>query len=212
MCSMGFQHFLLPSKLVGRDRTAVCRAVFDPAKPKGEVLLRRVVPQEVMEVADLRSRVFGGPDSEINRRRNIYNAITNRIATGSVACFVAVSRPSNVIVGSVDATLYNDKGNLVKYSNAFISKERKVIYISSMAVDLSHRKQGVGQSLLRTVVNLATEVVAEEILLHVERDNVAAQSLYTSAGFENLIITPSMEWLNFGIPEHEEPRRLHLNG
>mmetsp|Transcript_588 Transcript_588/g.1192 ORF Transcript_588/g.1192 Transcript_588/m.1192 type:complete len:82 (+) Transcript_588:1174-1419(+) len=80
-----------------------------------------------------------------------------------------------------------------------------------MAVDSSHRKEGIGRSLLRTVINLATEVVAEEILLHVERDNLAAQSLYASAGFENLIITPSMEWLNFGIPEHEEPRRLQLN-
>ncbi len=56
-------------------------------------------------------------------------------------------------------------------------------HISDIAVREAYRRQGMGELLLISVINLATELNARIITLEVRASNTAAQSLYTKYGF-----------------------------
>ncbi|MFC1932988.1 ribosomal protein S18-alanine N-acetyltransferase [Chloroflexota bacterium] len=56
-------------------------------------------------------------------------------------------------------------------------------HITSIAVREAYRRQGVGELLLISVIDLATELKARIITLEVRTSNSVAQSLYTKYGF-----------------------------
>jgi [ribosomal protein S18]-alanine N-acetyltransferase len=56
-------------------------------------------------------------------------------------------------------------------------------HITNIAVRLSHRRQGIGELLLISAIDLATELNAHTITLEVRASNIAAQSLYQKYGF-----------------------------
>ena len=56
-------------------------------------------------------------------------------------------------------------------------------HIISIAVRESHRHQGIGELLLISVINLATELNARIVTLEVRVSNTIAQSLYSKYGF-----------------------------
>ncbi len=56
-------------------------------------------------------------------------------------------------------------------------------HITSIAVREVYRRQGIGEMLLISVIDLATELNARLITLEVRTSNTAAQSLYAKYGF-----------------------------
>ncbi len=56
-------------------------------------------------------------------------------------------------------------------------------HITSIAVRELHRRQGIGELLLISVINLVTELNAHIITLEVRASNTTAQSLYYKYGF-----------------------------
>jgi len=56
-------------------------------------------------------------------------------------------------------------------------------HITSIAVRELHRRQGIGELLLISMINLATELNARIITLEVRASNTTAQSLYYKYGF-----------------------------
>ena len=57
------------------------------------------------------------------------------------------------------------------------------VHITNIAVRESHRRQGIGELLLISLINLATELDARFITLEVRASNTAAQDLYAKYGF-----------------------------
>ena len=56
-------------------------------------------------------------------------------------------------------------------------------HITNIAVRKIHRRQGIGELLLTSVIDLATELNARIITLEVRTSNAAAQNLYYKYGF-----------------------------
>ena len=70
------------------------------------------------------------------------------------------------------------------------SGEYPTLYLSSMAVDPSTRRRGIGREMLLAAEQRATERGARGIWLHVERANEPAIALYEGSGFKRMPTTP----------------------
>jgi len=57
------------------------------------------------------------------------------------------------------------------------------VHITNIAVREQHRRQGIGELLLISLIDLAIELGARLITLEVRTSNIAAQSLYSKYGF-----------------------------
>lgn len=57
------------------------------------------------------------------------------------------------------------------------------VHVTNIAVRERHRRQGIGELLLISLINLATRLDARLITLEVRASNTAAQSLYSKYGF-----------------------------
>ena len=68
-----------------------------------------------------------------------------------------------------------------KYSSARLSKNW---ILNDLFVDLDYRKQGIGESLIKTAINFAKTQGATFVQLETAVDNYTAQSLYETIGFK----------------------------
>ena len=59
-------------------------------------------------------------------------------------------------------------------------------YIDNIAVKMSHRRQKIGEALLKTLIETAKAENGEFISLEVRKSNAAAISLYEKYGFKNV--------------------------
>lgn len=57
------------------------------------------------------------------------------------------------------------------------------VHITNIAVRQKHRRQGIGELLLISLINLATKLDAHLITLEVRASNTTAQALYSKYGF-----------------------------
>lgn len=57
------------------------------------------------------------------------------------------------------------------------------VHITNIAVRQKHRRQGIGELLLISLINLATKLDASLITLEVRASNTTAQALYSKYGF-----------------------------
>ncbi len=57
-------------------------------------------------------------------------------------------------------------------------------YLSNLAIDPAHRREGAAQQLLSTCESIALGWGFHSVYLHVMADNVAAQALYARAGYQ----------------------------
>jgi ribosomal-protein-alanine N-acetyltransferase len=57
------------------------------------------------------------------------------------------------------------------------------VHITNIAVRQRHHRQGIGELLLISLINLATKLEAQLITLEVRASNTAAQGLYAKYGF-----------------------------
>jgi ribosomal protein S18 acetylase RimI-like enzyme len=81
-----------------------------------------------------------------------------------------------------------------------------VPYVSNLAVNPAHRRQGIGRKLLLKCEQIALDWGFQEISLHVLENNYQAKRLYFSSGYRLCRIEYSViSWL------FKRPRRLLLN-
>ncbi|MEY4898551.1 MAG: tRNA ((37)-N6)-threonylcarbamoyltransferase complex transferase subunit TsaD [Actinomycetota bacterium] len=83
-----------------------------------------------------------------------------------------------------------DEDRVVGYAIAQYLTGNDVADIQNIAVVESHRRRGVGAELLDALVSWTVENGASAIMLEVRDDNVVAQSLYASRGFEVIATRP----------------------
>ena len=101
------------------------------------------------------------------------------------ACYSGVQRPAptefdDMCTNRVFVAHEGDGGNV--YGFAICRDGERFPYLWSLAVDPEYQGRGVGGNLLREVIKFYTLRKAEEIGLHVHRDN-PAQKLYFDYGF-----------------------------
>ena len=71
-----------------------------------------------------------------------------------------------------------------------IGSQRK-LYCCDLAVQESMRRNGLATKLLRAVEDYALAEAYDELYLHVEKGNTAAEALYLREGYQ---IIPSLNW------------------
>lgn len=88
---------------------------------------------------------------------------------------------------------------LVIYLTRHISggprKERKVLFVDSMAVEERYRGQGIGHQLFDYVLQLCQKQQCDGLELQVNARNTAARAMYEKYGFKEKSI--NMEFLGF---------------
>ena len=126
-------------------------------------------------------------------RTGIYEDLRSRMHSRGehYACLVAISpglKPSMVqstalglisgndtIVGSVEMNL--------KTPSLLQPWNQKYLYLSNLAVQADHRRQGVAQMLLQLCDRTALDWGFSDLYLHVLENNYAARRLYWKAGY-----------------------------
>lgn len=100
---------------------------------------------------------------------------------------VATTEEKKVVAILIYLTLYISGGPM---------RERKVMFIDSMAVDEKYRGQGLGHKLFNYVRNICEEQKYDGLELQVNAKNIAAKEMYEKYGFTEKSI--NMELLNLG--------------
>ncbi len=102
------------------------------------------------------------------------------------SCFRATHLPRLWPVRTPAARLSREK--LAAYATVYIVPPE--MEILNIAVVPAMRRQGFGSRILRLVLQIAGKMGIQRTFLEVRENNVAAQTLYTSAGFETVGIRP----------------------
>jgi ribosomal protein S18 acetylase RimI-like enzyme len=79
-------------------------------------------------------------------------------------------------------------------------------YVAEVAVDGNYRKEGVGKSLTRGYMKLASRDGIQKIVLRTDKSNIAAMALYYSLGFQEMT-----NQTNEQILDPEYPSRVYLS-
>jgi ribosomal-protein-alanine N-acetyltransferase len=119
--------------------------------------VRRMVLEDLPQVLEIESSSFPNPLSADHFRHEL---TSNQIATYLVA------NQGNTVLGYVGVWLIVGE-----------------IHITTIAVQQDHRRKGIGELLMISVVNLALEHGAQLITLEVRESNLIARSLYRKYGF-----------------------------
>jgi ribosomal protein S18 acetylase RimI-like enzyme len=77
-----------------------------------------------------------------------------------------------------------ESGEIVGYSRMHIYKWNNSALITTVLVDVKHRRRGIGTRLLRTMEDFARESKARVLMTDVSPDNVPALQLDFKNGFE----------------------------
>ena len=100
---------------------------------------------------------------------------------GQYACLVATTlHPNSAQSGEVIGTVEVSQ----RPCETWQLFPPKRAYLSNLAVDSAHRREGAAQQLLSTGESIARGWGFHSIYLHVMADNIAAQALYASAGYQ----------------------------
>lgn len=146
--------------------------------------IRRINLSEANLVADLfdKYRVFYEKDSDINLAEQF---IKTRLGNNESVIFVVLD--GELPIGFTQ--LYP------KYSS--VSAVKNWI-LNDLYVEPSYRKQGVGETLIKTAMDFAKGDGATYVQLETAVDNYTAQSLYEGIGFQKQ--APDTEFFLYRIP------------
>jgi [ribosomal protein S18]-alanine N-acetyltransferase len=122
--------------------------------------VRRMVLGDLPQVLEIEIASFPNPLSADHFRHEL---TANQIATYLVAY------QGNTVLGYVGVWLIVGE-----------------IHITTIAVQQDHRRKGIGELLIISVVNLALEHGAQLITLEVRESNLIARALYRKYGFEEV--------------------------
>ncbi|MDR2809995.1 MAG: GNAT family N-acetyltransferase [Tannerellaceae bacterium] len=96
--------------------------------------------------------------------------------------------PATVVLLAASASRY--VGMLVAFENFSTFTARPMVNIHDVIVHPEYRGKGIGRLLMNGIIGEATRRGASRITLEVRQDNLVAQGLYQSLGFEET--SPSM--------------------
>ena len=163
--------------------------------------IREVKDNDVSSVVSLRVRVFY-PElkSMAQFHARICEKLRNRIAKKGSTCLAAFrddESGSEMKKASTTAKFGNILGTIEVSSSDFggtamenVGSERK-LYCCDLAVQECMRRKGLATKLLRGVEEHALREGYDELYLHVEQGNKAAEALYLREGYR---IIPSLSW------------------
>lgn len=121
-----------------------------------ELQIRNMRESDIAEVASIEKRIFSSPWSE----RSFKDALQ--------------SKDNIYLVALLD-------GKVIGYCGFWISYD--VADLCNLAVDVSCRRQSVGEKLLLMGMDYVKQHQAERILLEVRDSNAQARNLYQKTGF-----------------------------
>jgi ribosomal-protein-alanine N-acetyltransferase len=87
-----------------------------------------------------------------------------------------------------EAAVTNERQYVVGFAGFWMMANEA--HITNIAVRKSHRRRGIGELLLISMIDLALELGAQLITLEVRASNIAAQGLYHKYGLNQLHIRP----------------------
>lgn len=143
-------------------------------------------------------------------RMGIYEELRNRLrsATPNYVCLVAVGHAVKVDLSSVTSEdiLIGTVEMAIRPTHLFQFQSVKYLYLSNLAVQVEHRRQGVAYHLLSACENIALSWGFQDIYLHVLENNYQARQLYLKTGYKLQQADPS--WSSWLL---RQPRRLFLH-
>lgn len=168
--------------------------------------IRTAQPKDLKELVEVLSRSFYTPQTTILGiqpllRLGITEDVRGRLRSDKpnyrclVACLTPTTFPAatGTLVGTVELALRNQM------------MAKQIPYISNLAVVPEYRRQGIARQLLLRCERIALEWGFKELSLHVLENNLAAQQLYFSNGYQLQKIEHSLSsWL------FKQPKRLFL--
>lgn len=107
--------------------------------------------------------------------------------------YLAHLAEGQVIVAEVAGEVVGLVIYLVRHISGGPMKERKVLFVDSMAVEEQYRCQGIGHKLFDYVLQLCQEQQYDGLELQVNTRNAAAKAMYEKYGFTEKSI--NMEFL-----------------
>ena len=153
------------------------------------VTIRLAAEQDYDAVARIMRQVH---NMHVDWRPDIYIDIDPILPYGMYLAHLAQQQ---VIVAEVAGEVVG----LIIYLTRNISggpmRERRVLYVDSMAVEEQYRGQGIGHKLFDYVLRLCQEQQYDGLELQVNAKNAAARAMYEKYGFTEKSIT--MEFLGF---------------
>lgn len=158
--------------------------------------------EDVTQVAEIDREAFANQWPPPNYRHELRNQVAHYITTidgdknSDIPQTEAPSENNSTGLVSKLRGLFNRHplNNELTLSNEYITGFigfwviADEAHITSIAVRESYRRQGIGELLIISAINLATELKARTITLEVRISNTIAQSLYTKYGFTQVDI------------------------
>jgi ribosomal protein S18 acetylase RimI-like enzyme len=173
-----------------------------------QLIVRTVEAKDIKSLAETIAHSFHPPEGILCwfyplLKMGIYEDLRSRLRSRSPhqKCLVAIKVVRGVagqveeVVGTVEIGL----------RTGAISGDR-ISYISNLAVNRAHRRQGIARKLLLRCEQIACEWGCRNISLHVLENNDCAKQLYLSCGYQ-------LHQLEFSLSSWllQHPRRLLLH-
>jgi ribosomal protein S18 acetylase RimI-like enzyme len=136
--------------------------------------IKRINSHEASLVTDLfdKYRMFYRQPSDITLAQNF---IRDRIENNESIIFVAVVKRGDTVIPVGFTQLYPDYSSVRAIKNWILN---------DLYVDTGFRKQGIGETLIKSAMEFAKKEGAKYVELSTAVDNCNAQSLYTAIGFK----------------------------
>jgi ribosomal protein S18 acetylase RimI-like enzyme len=143
----------------------------------------RITLNEAHLVYDLfdQYRIFYKKESDKELAKSF---IDKRLANNESVIFVALNEDTSEPMGFTQ--LYPTYSSLRTVKNWILN---------DLFVNVMHRKKGIGEALIETVMLFAKDQNANSVELSTAVDNYTAQSLYTRLGFEKM--DPELDFLSY---------------
>ena len=125
--------------------------------------IRRMTAADVPQVHAIEVATFASPWSA--------QSLLDEMERNTFARYLVAEEPDGSIIGYAGVWAIFEEG-----------------HITNIAVEASHRRQGIGRALLAALMQYAANLGVQYLTLEVRRGNLAAQELYKSFGFVKLSV------------------------
>jgi len=159
--------------------------------------VRRMRREDIPQVNEIDRSAFSTVWSPFNYEHELQNPLARYI----VACSTdeIVEETSDTVFSRLASRLrqlFNNKDNLP--AKETIQNKQYIVgftgfwvmageaHITNIAVRQAYRRQGIGERLLISIIDMATELNAEFVTLEVRASNTIAQNLYRKYGFSEV--------------------------
>ena len=147
--------------------------------------IRPMCREDVAQVTEIDQEAFPTMWPPANYERELKTPLAHYIVaheavptTGKTG--VAVTKDAL----STEGPPHADRRYIVGFAGIWMMADEA--HLTNIAVRRSHRRQGIGELLLISMINVALELEARILTLEVRASNISAQSLYYKYGFNQM--------------------------